>query len=211
MDAIYEFLVLKISSIEFRTCLLDDESVLARIAAKLPRSTFAHDPEWEDSPMCAEAFSCDEFDLKRTLTTGYYGLGKLYGASAGYDLIYGLFHEEYPGLERSDYYDRAYDLAMNAVPSCVESVEAVEVIFSVILDTEGLPAKERKKRIKAQIAELFYLNETKKRPRWIQSSEWPVANGRPMRFVGQKAEGEITRYTFEDAKTKERRIVEQFY
>lgn len=73
MDAIYAFLTLKISSIEFRKCLLEDEELLERIAAKLPKSTFAHDPEWKDSPMCAEAFVYDDFDLRKTFATGYYG------------------------------------------------------------------------------------------------------------------------------------------
>lgn len=41
MDAIYAFLTLKISSIEFRKCLLEDEELLERVAAKLPKSTFA--------------------------------------------------------------------------------------------------------------------------------------------------------------------------
>ena len=211
MDAVYEFLTLKISSIEFRKCLLEDERLIERIAAKLPRSTFAHDPEWKDSPMCAEAFAYDDFDLKKTLTTGYYGLGKLWGASHAYKLLFELFCEEYPGLEASDYYHRLYDLAMNSVPSCVESVEASEVIFSVVLETEGLSKSERKKQIKLRIAELFFLNESKKRPRWIQASEWPVHDGRPMRFVGQKADGEVTRYTFEDVQSGKRRIVEQSY
>lgn len=211
MDAIYEFLKLKISSIEFRRHLLEDEKLLTRIAAKLPKSTFAHDPEWKDSPMCAEAFSYDDFDLRRTLTVGYYGLGKLYGVGGAYNLIYDLFCDEYPEVERSDYYQQLYDLTMDCVPECVESVEASEVIFSVVLGTEGLSDGERKKQIKAQIAELFYLNESKKRPRWIQSSDWPLSNGRPMRFIGQKSDGEVTRYTFEDDLTKVRKIVEQSY
>ena len=211
MDAIYAFLTLKISSIEFRKCLLEDEELLERISAKLPKSTFAHDPEWKDSPMCAEAFAYDDFDLRKTFTTGYYGLGKLWGACHGYKLIHALFHDEYPGIERSDYYSRLYDLAMDCVPSYVESREASEVIFSVILGTEGLPKAERRKQIKAQIAELFFLNESKKRPRWIQESDWPLYDGRPMRFVGQKAQGEVTRYTFEDDQTKIRRIIEQCY
>ena len=211
MDAIYEFLTLQISSIEFRKQLIEDEKLLKRIADKIPRSTFAQDSVWKDSPMCAQAFAYDDFDLKKTFTTGYYGLGKLWGACHGYELIAALFCDDYPGIERSDYYSRLYDLAMNCVPSCVESKEASEVIFSVILNTEGLSLKERRKQIKTQIAEMFFLNESRKRPRWIQESDWPVYDGRPMRFVSQKSDGEVTRYTFEDAQTGERRIVEQSY
>ena len=67
------------------------------------------------------------------------------------------------------------------------------------------------------IKELFHI-ESNKYPRWIQSPEWPIGeNGVPMRFVSQKRkkgkEYETILYTeflFEDVKTGEQRVVEQF-
>ena len=130
MDAIYEFLTLQISSIEFRKQLIEDEKLLKRIADKIPRSTFAQDPVWKDSPMCAQAFAYDDFDLKKTFTTGYYGLGKLWGACHGYELIAALFCDDYPGIERSDYYSRLYDLAMNCVPILILCAISLLLNFS---------------------------------------------------------------------------------
>ena len=68
MDAIYEFLTLQISSIEFRKQLIEDEKLLKRIADKIPRSTFAQDPVWKDSPMLHTTILISKRHLRQVTT-----------------------------------------------------------------------------------------------------------------------------------------------
>lgn len=68
-------------------------------------------------------------------------------------------------------------------------------------------SKEAKNRIK----KAFHI-EGNKYPRWIQSTEWPMSNGIPMQYVKtQKVNSEHVQHIFQDIKTGEQRIVEDFH
>ncbi len=65
---------------------------------------------------------------------------------------------------------------------------------------------------KARIKELFRYDKTY--PRWIQSPEWPIVNGKPLVFSHQRKAGkddERTFYYFYDPDTKEETVITQFY
>lgn len=65
---------------------------------------------------------------------------------------------------------------------------------------------------KAKIKELFRYDKTY--PRWIQSPEWPIVNGKPLVFSHQKKAGkddERTYYYFYDPDTKEETVITQMY
>ncbi len=64
---------------------------------------------------------------------------------------------------------------------------------------------------KEKVKALFKYDKTY--PRWVQSPEWPIVNGKPLVFSHQeKVKGDDchTYYYFYDEQTKEQTIVEQF-
>ena len=60
MDAILEYLTLKITAREFLNRVMHEDAVYDRIQSKIPQSRFAYDEEWKGSPVCAEAFQYDD-------------------------------------------------------------------------------------------------------------------------------------------------------
>lgn len=64
--------------------------------------------------------------------------------------------------------------------------------------------------VKQQLRALFHLTP-RKYPRWVQEPEWPMGSQSPMAFVSQQKTGELMEYTFQDADTRQQRIVRQFY
>lgn len=65
---------------------------------------------------------------------------------------------------------------------------------------------------KARIKELFRYDKTY--PRWVQSPEWPIVNGKPLVFSHQskeKKDDERVYYYFYDPETKEETVIMQLY
>lgn len=105
--------------------------------------------------------------------------------------------------------------------ACPEYIggEEVDYLLEDLLESlpEDLSKTKRVKLYKEQLKSLFHI-ESNKYPRWIQEAEWPVGeDGIPMKFISQKAKkGKAyqtmlhTEFVFEDVKTGEQRIVEQF-
>lgn len=105
--------------------------------------------------------------------------------------------------------------------ACPEYIggEEVDCLLEDLLESlpEDLSKTKRVKLYKEQLKSLFHI-ESNKYPRWIQGAEWPAGeDGIPMKFISQKAKkGKAyqtmlhTEFLFEDVKTGEQRIIEQF-
>lgn len=100
--------------------------------------------------------------------------------------------------------------------ACPHYIGGIEVDDSEILEDlmasipENLSESGRKKWFKTRVRELFHIGGNKY-PRWLQEAEWPMSNGKPMRFVSQSRDKNyIYKYVFEDVDTGEIKIVEQF-
>ena len=211
MDAILEYLTLKITAREFLNRVMHEDAVYDRIQSKIPQSRFAYDEEWKESPVCAEAFQYDDFDLRRTLSTGYYSLVRSQRCAAAYKMIFSLFRNEYPNIVYNTYYDQISKIAIDIVPECVDSMEAGEILFECINQAMDLSPEERRKRIQSEIKKAFHLEKNGKRPRWIQASQWPVEDGIPLKFISQKETGDQVEYQFMDVRNQKKRVITQFY
>lgn len=70
---------------------------------------------------------------------------------------------------------------------------------------------KRNKEAKDRIKKAFHV-EGNKYPRWIQSPEWPMNNGIPMRYVKtQTVNPEHVQHIFQDIRTGEQRIIDDFH
>lgn len=213
LNIIRSYLTLELSAKDFSEQVRKNDELVAFIQAKIPAVRNIKDPAWENCPIQARAFMYDRFDLRRTLTTGYYGLTKVGSCRKAYDMIFQLFHPELPDVEHSDYYEDISSFAIEAVPDALDGPEVGEVIFNIIAPTKGMVKTKRKKVVREALFEVFHLNENPKKPTWAQGSDWPMgSNGKPMRFIERgKKKGELVQFVFEDVDTLERRIVEQYF
>lgn len=129
-----------------------------------------------------------------------------------YDFVYGLFVSA--GREQRKYpkYEEDYLFSLNAVPDYAAGDSAASYLERVIFPSlpQGLSPSKRAILCRKKIREAFHI-EGRHYPHWVQEAEWPFRNGEPMRFVGQKTNGELVTYTFVDDATGEVETVEQYY
>ncbi len=108
-------------------------------------------------------------------------------------------------------YEQDYDFLLNIQPSWLDIND--NSIFQQIKDgiPNNLSKTQQIKLGKEKVNAMFKYDKTY--PRWVQSPEWPIVNGKPLVFSHQeKVKGDDchTYYYFYDEKTKEQTIVEQF-
>ena len=92
-------------------------------------------------------------------------------------------------------------------------MEESGIIDRIIAEVpENMPKTKRKKLVKDKIKEAFHVTG-RSYPRWIQSPEWPMSGGVPMKFVGTviKCGGEVYEHHFADVETGERCTVEEAF
>lgn len=110
-------------------------------------------------------------------------------------------------------YREDYSFTLKIQPSWLDCVDD-QGIFDKILEEMPKDVSKTKQIAwgKARVKELFRYDKTY--PRWIQSPEWPIVNGKPLIFSHQKRAGkddERTYYYFYDPETKEETVVTQMY
>jgi len=130
--------------------------------------------------------------------------------------ISNLIAEAFPELNLvpDPSYKDDFDLCLDACPMYIGGVEIAQanIIGGILASVPRTMSKtKRKKEVKARIIEAFHI-EGKTYPRWIQEPEWPVYNGRPMRFLRtEKFNSEVRKHIFADDETGiERCIVDAF-
>ena len=210
-DCIRDCLQLKISAAEFVNTIKTNNEIVEIIRSKLPFEHDPHDSIWGQYPIDVEALIACDFDLNHILTKGYYSLVSTLTCAQGYKLLFDLFHVDFPEVPYSSCYEQIELLVIDTVPEIIDSPEAGPVIMKVI--EMSLEMKRgQKKFIRDELKRIFHLEKGAKRPRWIQSSLWPLdANGEPMEFICQKKEGERVCYRFYSPSLNEYRIVDDYY
>ena len=118
-----------------------------------------------------------------------------------------------------DYYDarndirEEYKMLLDIQPSWLD-IEDDQGIFDKLLKEipKDISKTQEIKFGKERIKELFRYDKTY--PRWVQSPEWPIINGKPLVFSNQKKDkknDERVYYYFYNPDTNEQVVIEQFY
>ena len=134
----------------------------------------------------------------------------LYRKSEMYYLIYYCMNDE--NIVENNRYMSLYEKVLQSVQEYLIS-EETSIIFEKMFEEipSNLSKTALKKIVKEKCKELFYLNgEKKSRPYWVQDSEWPVRDGKPLKFVKQKRSGERVDYYFVTTDEKEI-VITQYY
>ena len=128
-----------------------------------------------------------------------------------FETVASIVSVAHPDLKITKFYDQEKDFSICPAGDSTGGSEVEPAIEELLAQfPRSMGQGKRKKAAKAAIRELFHV-EGNRVPRWAQSAEWPMGSQRPMKFVGQKKDGEQVLYTFQDVDTEEIRIVEQFY
>ena len=118
----------------------------------------------------------------------------------------------------SEEIEERFDFGLDAIPEYLGGMEVSDIIDDIIDSIpQSLSKTARVKLCKKKLREEFHIKGINI-PRWIQGAEWPVGeDGIPMKFISQKTKkGKAyqtmlhTEFLFEDVKTGEQRIIEQF-
>ncbi len=108
-------------------------------------------------------------------------------------------------------YEEDYDFLIEIQPAWLRGCD--DSILQPIIDSipKDLPKTKRIAMGKEKIKALFKYDKTY--PRWVQSPEWPIVNGKPLVFSHQqKAKGGDIRtyYYFYDEDTEKETVIVQF-
>ena len=132
-----------------------------------------------------------------------------------HQLLLARFVQVFPNYDIKPTED--YEMKNQLRFACPDYVGGVEVIDQGVLDKiidllpKDLSMSKKKTLFKNMVREAFHV-EGNKYPRWIQSPEWPVNNGVPLKFVKTKRiNSEMVHHYFVDINTGEERIVEDFH
>ena len=132
-----------------------------------------------------------------------------------HQLLLELFFQAFPtcGIEPTEEYAVKNEFRF----VCPDYIDGIEVIDQGVLDKiidslpKDLSMSKKKTLFRKLVREAFHV-EGNKFPYWIQSPEWPVNNGIPLKFVkSKKINAEMKHHYFVDTVTGEERIVEDFY
>lgn len=129
-----------------------------------------------------------------------------------YDTVYLCMNSLGYNIPFYDKYSKLLSFSTVAIPEYCDSDEASEFIEKEIINklpTDISDAK-RIKLCKQKCKELFHI-ENKKYPHWVQSSEWPVRNNKPLKYIKRIKKDDLVVFVFEDVDTKEQVLIEQFY
>ena len=107
-----------------------------------------------------------------------------------------------------------FELFLDVCPQYIGGVEIAEAnIIGTLLSgvPKTLSKTQRKKEVKQKILEAFHI-EGKKYPKWKQEPEWPVYNGRPMKFLRtEKVNSEVSIHYFVDIESGVERSIDDAF
>ena len=123
-----------------------------------------------------------------------------------------LSRYDYP-FKPNEYYKERYNFLLDIQPRWLDITNEDFLNTQVIAKIpEGLTKAKRIQWCKARLKELFKYDKSP--PRWIQSAEWPILEGKPLVFrkqINNIADNERVDYIFYCPETGEEHIVTQWY
>ncbi len=157
-----------------------------------------------------QALEANSFRVKSTVMT--FGLDSTLGQARAHDIIGNLVSLAYPEVQlKMPYTMSSFDLLQSIGLDCIGGMEADKIARDIINTVpSGLSIKERKKEAKRLLQEVFHIS--RKKPVWIQEPEWPVYEGRPMKYIRtEKINDEAQNHIFIDLETGATRTVFDAY
>lgn len=143
------------------------------------------------------ALEANNYSVKATLTA-------FENYSLTYDLISKLVKYQNPEIVcREPLQNEPEDLLESIRMDYIGGAEIDDCLREIMAE---YPKKgDLKKKLKE-----FFPCSSRKHPEWVQEPEWPAMNGRPMKFIIQKQDGDRFDYEFQDVLSKKTIIITQY-
>ena len=157
LNIIKAYLSLEMSAQDFASAVQTNDELVQFINGRIPQTHDKSAESWKQCPLNVNAFEHDNFDLRRTLTVGYYAINRISRCSTAYNMMWSLFHDDLPDVEKSTFYRELHQFAIDTVPDYLDSVDVGSVIQEIILSTNSIPKGKRQKAVRVALNSAFHL------------------------------------------------------
>ncbi len=165
LNIIKAYLSLEMSAQDFASAVQTNDELVQFINGRIPQTQDKSAESWKQCPLNVNAFEHDNFHLRRTLTVGYYAYQiELVVAYLAYNMMWSLFHDDLPDVEKSTFYRELHQFAIDTVPDYLDSVDVGSVIQEIILSTNSIPKGKRQKAVRVALNSAFHLDALHKKP-----------------------------------------------
>ena len=96
LNIIKAYLSLEMSAQDFASAVQTNDELVQFINGRIPQTHDKSAESWKQCPLNVNAFEHDNFDLRRTLTVGYYAINRISRCSTAYNMMWSLFHDDLP-------------------------------------------------------------------------------------------------------------------
>lgn len=103
LNIIKAYLSLEMSAQDFASAVQTNDELVQFINGRIPQTHDKSAESWKQCPLNVNAFEHDNFDLRRTLTVGYYAINRISRCSTAYNMMWSLFHDDLPDVEKSTF------------------------------------------------------------------------------------------------------------
>ena len=163
LNIIKAYLSLEMSAQDFASAVQTNDELVQFINGRIPQTQDKSAESWKQCPLNVNAFEHDNFDLRRTLTVGYYAINRISRCSTAYNMMWSLFHDDLPDVEKSTFYRELHQFAIDTVPDYLDSVDVGSVIQEIILSTNSIPKGKRQKAVRVALNSAFHLDALHKK------------------------------------------------
>lgn len=186
--AILDYVTGKMSHEEFEAETYIDPAIWEEIQALVPADIKESQCPFRTVYGRIGALEANNYSVKATLTA-------IENYSLTYDLISKLVKYQNPEIVcREPLQNAPEDLLESIHMDYIGGVETDDCLREIMAE---YPKKgDLRKKLKE-----FFPCSPRKHPEWVQEPEWPAMNGRPMKFISQKNDGELFTYEFQDVES----------
>lgn len=212
MDLLTKIMDGSISVYDFMILLEADNSLSGLLQSLIPEEAVDDEshPFWKK---CLPRSTLLKYDFSiRQFLINQIGYGETIEERLNiFAVLKGIITWKYPNLKCTNKYHDEYNFVLSTIPRYIGGQGIDKIIQDILDQTNDIsPLKIKRQEIKRRILEAFYINADSTHPKWIQGPEWPIVNGKPMKFIFQSKKGEASIYCFEDVESGKRINVIQY-
>jgi len=201
---------------EFDAVLCENEGFVEWFEHMVPANWKCHTRAAKENDFIPEELPFTVHQMRIEESYGH-AIGSLPYQVNMHSMMKSFLQEVFPNIEIHPCFpnEEMYYLTLDACPDYIDGTEISQekVIENIVRECDGSWSRTKKvKYIKDRIKEVFHI-EGRKHPQWVQNPEWPMMNGKPMKFVKTtvKVKYEWYQHHFIDPETGEEHVVDDMY
>ena len=204
MKPVFDFVQGKLSYDEFQVEFVLHPEIWAWVQQLVPKNIADINCPFRALYHNMQGFETNNFNVRATIMT--FGYDDIYGRSIAHSLISALVKYHYPEIVSRKPPEQSSDDVLEAIGlDYIGGVEVDDIVKNIIWAYQ----KDGKTAIKRALKDAFHIS-SRKHPTWVQEPEWPAINGKPMKFISQKNDGDKFMFEFQEPDANQIRIIVQY-